>query len=159
MTKRYGIFALIVSILIPELIGLLSAYLTGDNMVAYSELVQPSFAPPGELFGPVWAILYLLMGVASWLVYSKGPQNKEVQSALFTYGLNLFFNFFWSILFFGLGLRGLAFIEILVLLGVVILTTIKFYKIDKRTLPLMLPYIIWVAFAAILNFSVWMLNM
>ncbi len=159
MTRRHKIFALIVSILIPQLIGLLSGYLTGDNMAAYSELIQPSFAPPGEIFGPVWAILYLLMGIASWLVYNKRDQDDSVQDALFTYALNLFFNFFWSILFFGLGLRGAAFIEILVLLVIVIMTTIKFYRIDKRTLPLMVPYIIWVAFAAVLNFSVWMLNM
>lgn len=152
-------FSLIVAIMIPILIGVLSAFLTGDNMKAYADLVQPVFAPPSWIFAPVWTILYLLMGVASWLIFIKRKTNeKNVKKALFTYGLNLFFNFFWSIIFFGLGLRGFAFIEILVLLGLIVLTTIQFYKIDRKILFLMVPYIIWVAFATVLNYSIWMLN-
>lgn len=157
--KKNHIFSLIVAILIPQLVGILSGYLTRDSMAAYQELIQPSFAPPGWVFAPVWIVLYLLMGIASWLVYKKRDENeKGVQNALFIYGLNLFFNFFWTIIFFGLGLRGFAFVEIIVLLAIIILTTIQFYKIDKRTLPLMLPYILWVAFASVLNFSIWILN-
>lgn len=153
------ILSLIVSIMIAELIGLLSGFLTKDNMVIYKSLILPDFAPPGWIFAPVWIVLYLLMGIAAWFIWNQRLKNKKrVQKALFVYALNLFFNFFWTIIFFGFGLIGFALIELLILLTIIILTTIKFHKIKKVTLYLMIPYILWVGFAAVLNYSIWALN-
>ncbi|MCT4618102.1 MAG: tryptophan-rich sensory protein [Marinisporobacter sp.] len=155
---KRNLFALIVFIFIPQLVGILSGFLTRGSSDAYQNLIQPSFAPPGWVFPIVWVILYLLMGIASYRIWMLGGEKKEVKNALFYYGLQLVFNFFWSILFFGVGLRGLAFIELLVLFVLIIITTMKFYRLDKTAGYLMIPYILWVAFAAILNFSIWQLN-
>lgn len=155
---KKNIFALIVCIFIPQLIGLLSGFLTKDSYEQYQNLIQPKFAPPPWLFPIVWTILFLLMGIASYrILMLKGVKNG-VKNALFYYGLQLFFNFFWTILFFGLGLRGLAFIELLVLLILIIITCIKFYIIDKIAGYLFIPYIIWVGFAGYLNLAIWWLN-
>jgi tryptophan-rich sensory protein len=155
---KRNLFALIVSIFIPQLVGILSGFLTRGSSDMYRDLIQPSFAPPAWFFPIAWVILYLLMGIASYRIWMLGAEKKEVKNALFYYGLQLVFNFFWSILFFGVGLRGLAFIELLVLLVLIIITTVKFYRLDKTAGYLMIPYILWVAFAAILNFSIWQLN-
>ncbi|MCT4605869.1 MAG: tryptophan-rich sensory protein [Marinisporobacter sp.] len=155
---KRNLFALIVSIFIPQLVGILSGFLTRGSSDMYRDLIQPSFAPPAWVFPIAWVILYLLMGIASYRIWMLGAEKKEVKNALFYYGLQLVFNFFWSILFFGVGLRGLAFIELLVLLVLIIITTVKFYRLDKTAGYLMIPYILWVAFAAILNFSIWQLN-
>lgn len=150
--------ALIISILIPLTVGFLSSYFIKDSYQTFQELTKPSFAPPASVFGPVWTVLYILMGIASYRVWMYGSNRQDVQNALVFYGLQLFFNFLWTILFFGLGLRGLAYIEIIILLILIIITTSKFYKIDKISGYLFIPYLLWVAFASILNLSIWLLN-
>ena len=154
MKKIRNIF---ISISIPLVIGLTSAYLTAGTMEAYKKLVQPSFAPPGWIFGPVWLILYIWMGYASYRVW-KNRSNVKIKSALTFYGTQLVFNFFWSLIFFRYQMRGFAFVEILILLILIVVTTIKFYKIDKIAGYLLFPYLAWVSFASLLNYSVWMLN-
>ncbi|QZY55078.1 TspO/MBR family protein [Crassaminicella profunda] len=155
---KKNLLALIVCIFIPELTGILSGFLTRDSYGKYQNLIQPDFVPPSWIFPIAWIILYLLMGIASYRIWMLGAEKRQVKNALFYYGLQLLFNFFWSILFFGVGLRGLALIELLVLLMLIIITFVKFYKLDKTAGYLMIPYILWVAFAAILNFSIWQLN-
>lgn len=150
--------ALIISIIIPLLVGFLSSYFIMDSYQAFEELNKPSFAPPASLFGPVWTILYILMGIASYRVWMYGTDRQDVRSALLFYGLQLVFNFLWPIIFFGSGLRGLAYIEIIILLILVIITTFKFYNIDKTSGYLLIPYVLWVAFASVLNLSIWLLN-
>lgn len=157
ITKK-NILGLIISIAIAEGVGLLSALLTMNTMDKYKLLEKPSFSPPGWVFPVVWSILFLLMGIASYIVYFKGFDRKDVKSALLFYVIQLVFNFLWSIIFFRLGLRGFAFIWIIALLILIIITTFKFFKISKPAGYLMLPYILWVMFASVLNLSIWLLN-
>lgn len=123
----------------------------------YVQIAQPSWAPPGWLFGPVWTILYLLMGISAALVWRRfGFGGAKLALGLFV--VQLGFNALWSWIFFGWQLRGWAFAEI-VLLWVLILATIL-ASWQKRRLAgaLLIPYLAWVSFAAILNFAIWRLN-
>ncbi len=156
---KVNLRALFISILIPLLVGFLSSYLVGNTYETFESLNKPSFAPPASVFGPVWTVLYILMGIASYRIWMYGTENKEVSRALMYYGLQLMFNFLWTIIFFGLELRGFAYIEILILLLLIIITTIKFYRIDKTAGYLMIPYLLWVSFASLLNLSIWLLNL
>lgn len=158
LTKKGSIWGLIIAIAIPLAVGALSAFLTSDTMVKFQQLNMPDFAPSGSIFPIVWTLLYILMGIASYRIYLKGIENQEVKSALIFYILQLIFNFFWSIIFFGLGMRGFAFIWLIILWNLIVITTVKFYKLDKIAGYLMIPYILWVSFAGVLNYSVWMLN-
>ena len=146
-----------VSIAIPEVVGILSALLTAGTMNIYDRLTIPAFAPPGWIFGPAWTLLYALMGYASYRIWQK-RDIQNVKPALIYYGIQLVFNFAWSLIFFRFQLRGAALIEILILLLLIVITTMKFYKIDRYAAYLMFPYIGWVSFATILNYSIWMLN-
>ena len=127
-------------------------------MEKYKSLEQPSFAPPDWLFSVVWPVLYFLLGFALYRVWMYGSQGKDVKSAIFYFGAQLIFNFLWSIFYFRLGLRGIAFIDILLLIIFVLITTVSFFKIDKLAGYLMIPYLIWIIFAAFLNYSIWQLN-
>lgn len=146
---------LIVSLILSEGVGALSAFFSGDIAKSFDNLVKPSFAPPGFVFGPVWIILYALMAVAAYRVWKNREKRKE---ALSFYGLQLSLNFLWSIIFFRLQLRGIAFLEILILLVLIIITTVKFFNIDKIAGYILVPYALWVSFATILNYSLWILN-
>lgn len=158
LTKKGSIWGLIIAIVIPLAVGAISAFLTSDTMVKFQQLNKPDFAPSGSIFPIVWTLLYILMGIASYRIYLKGTENQEVKSALLFYVIQLIFNFLWSIIFFGLGMRGLAFIWLIILWILIAITTVKFFKLDKIAGYLMIPYILWVSFAGVLNYSVWMLN-
>lgn len=150
--------ALIISILLAEGLGYLAgSFIRGAN-VYYNMLKRPVFAPPSWLFGIVWPILYLLMAIAAYRVWLKRNLNYNVNRALILYIIQLVLNFIWPILFFRFNLYGIAFIELLILLIFVILTTISFFWIDKLSGFLMLPYIIWLIFAAVLNYFIWLFN-
>lgn len=149
---------LAICILIPLAVGFLSSLLAGDSFQLYQQLEKPGFAPPGWLFAPVWTVLYILMGIASCIVLHSNRPRILIRNALYFYGLQLFLNFLWSVFFFGVGLRFLAFIDILILLVLILTTTIKFLNINKTAGYLMLPYIIWVAYATVLNYYLWILN-
>ncbi|KKS94796.1 MAG: Tryptophan-rich sensory protein [Microgenomates group bacterium GW2011_GWC1_43_13] len=124
----------------------------------YATLNKPFFSPPNYLFGPVWTILYILMGVSLALIWQKGIKKKTVRDAMFLFGIQLLLNALWSPVFFGAKNLFLALI-IIVLMWIFILKTIlAFAKIDKTASYLLYPYIAWVSFATILNFSVWFLN-
>jgi len=150
--------ALIISLIISEGIGILGGLFGGNSSGAYQDIIRPSFSPPGWIFGVVWPILYLLMGIAAYRVWMVGKQGKDVKKALTFYGIQLFLNFIWSILFFRYNLIGLALIEIVILLVFIIITTIMFFRIDKKAGWLMVPYILWVSFATVLNYSIYVLN-
>lgn len=149
----------ITSILIALAVGGLSALATMNNMDIYSQLKTPPLAPPAILFPIVWTILYILMGISAEMIYNSStasaPQKK---SALYTYALSLFFNFFWSIFFFNFRWLFFAFIWLLILLFLIIRTIMKYYKINPLAAYLQIPYLLWVTFAAYLNFSIWWLN-
>ena len=149
---------LISFILVPLLIGGISGYVTVSAISSwYSTLVKPSFNPPNWIFGPVWTSLYILMGYSSYRIY-QSPKSDIRNQALTIYGVQLIFNFFWSILFFKFHLLGVALIEISILLVSLIMMFIRFKQIDRTAAFLNIPYLIWVSFATILNASIWYLN-
>lgn len=124
----------------------------------YATLKKPPFNPPDWVFAPVWTSLFILMGVSAYLVWHKGLQNKEVKVSLSIFGVQLVLNVLWSFLFFGLQSPIYAFAEIAILWAAIVLTVINFYRISRTAGLLLLPYIIWVTFAAFLNFSIWRMN-
>lgn len=146
---------LFVCIAIPLVVGGLSAALTKDSMELYETVQKPALTPPGWIFPVVWTILFVLMGIASYLILTT---EKSKDTALRVYGLQLAVNFFWSILFFNLQQYQLSFFWLLLLWLLVFITTVLFYQISKPAGYLMLPYLLWVTFAGYLNFSISLLN-
>lgn len=149
---------LIICVAIPLLVGGLSALLTRKGMQEFDQIIQPPLAPPAWLFPVVWTILYVLMGIASYLIYQRSESNTAVPSALRLYGVQLVFNFFWSIIFFIQKLYFFAFIWLIALWALILFTISAFYQIDKRAAYLMIPYAIWVTFAGYLNLGIAILN-
>ncbi len=146
---------IIISILIPNAIGFISSILSKikDNIDTF---IKPSFNPPGIVFPIVWSILYILMGISSYIIYNDNTTYKK--KALILYAIQLIINGIWSIIFFRFKLFLLAFITIIILLLLTIYMTIEFYKINKTSAYLQIPYIIWLIFASILSYSVYILN-
>lgn len=140
-------------------IGFFSGFATQSSIDTwYESLNKPSFNPPDWIFAPVWILLYILMGIAAGIVWSKGYYHKWVKTAMYHFIFQLLFNGLWSIVFFGFRSPGLALLVIIVLL-VLILLTYKWFKIVSKTAAyLLIPYLLWVVFATILNFSIWQLN-
>ncbi len=150
---------LIISLLIPLAIGSISAIFTVKAIPGwYAQLNKPWFNPPNWIFSPVWTTLYILMGIALWLVWKADAANKLKQTALVVFGLQLALNFFWSLIFFREHQLGWAFVEIIALWLLILLTVISFAKINKTAAWLLVPYICWVSFASILNYTIWQLN-
>ncbi len=145
-------------IAVPLLVGGLSALVTRGEMEKFSSLNQPPLSPPSILFPIVWTILFVLMGIASYLVYKAEPDSPRVCRALKVYAIQLIFNFVWTILFFNCGLFYLAFAWLLVLWVLILSTIAQFCRISKTAGWLLVPYILWVTFAAYLNFGVAILN-
>ncbi len=146
---------LITCLAIPLAVGSLSSLLTQNSMETFNSITKPDLAPPGWLFPVVWTILYIFMGIASYLVLTSGKPNDK---ALTTYGIQLIFNFFWSIIFFNLELYLFAFIWLVLLWLLILKTTLLFYQISKPAGYLMVPYLLWVTFAGYLNFYIYLLN-
>ncbi len=157
MTKNVKIY--VYSILIALGIGGLSALISGGGTQFYSTINKPPLSPPSILFPIVWSILFILMGISAAIIYNtKTATLREKNSAISTYALSLFFNFFWSIIFFNLRWFFFAFIWILLLLYLIISTIKKYYKISPTAAYLQIPYLVWVCFATYLNFAIWYLN-
>ena len=156
---KENIIAYVVGIAMPLSVGLLSAFLTKDNMSLYTEINTPPLSPPSWLFPVVWTILYALMGVSSALVFTNAANNPvEAKRGLLTYFVSLAVNFFWSILFFNLRLFRLSFFWLLLLLGLIIKTVIHYKRVSSLAAYLQIPYIAWVAFAGYLNLAIAILN-
>ncbi len=148
----------ILSLLIPLGVGGLSAFLTRDGMATFEQMAKPPLSPPGWLFPVVWTLLYLLMGIASYRVYSAKADPEAIRRALTIYALQLGVNFFWSILFFGFGLTLIAFFWLLLLWVLIAVTALRFARIDRIAGILLLPYLLWVTFAGYLNLGIVLLN-
>ncbi len=158
MKTKY-ILTLAGALLIPQIIGLTGALFTSASIPTwYATLTRPELAPPNWVFGPVWTLLFILMGIASFLIFQKGYERRDVRIALSLYGAQLILNLLWSLLFFGARNPGLAFAEIVVLWLVLFLTIKKFWPLSKTSAYLLVPYILWVSFAGYLNYSIWILN-
>lgn len=156
--NRKNILALATSIIITEGTEVLSGYLGMLNSENYESLIKPNFSPPPIVFMIVWPILYFLMAVAAYRIYLRGKGSKDIKRAVKLYIIQLILDFLWTIIFFRLRLIGLAFIELLILLVFILVTTFEFLRLDKTAAFLMIPYILWVSFAGVLNFTFWMLN-
>lgn len=154
-----NIFKLILSIAVPLLIGFTASLFTVTGVGSWYQSIQkPSWNPPNWVFGPVWTTLYILMGIAFYLIWTSANHEKEKRKAISLFILQLVANFFWSFIFFNQHQVALAFAEILVLWLLILFTIFSFARINKAAAWLMVPYISWVSFAAILNFTIWQLN-
>lgn len=123
----------------------------------YVQLVRPEWAPPPEVFGPVWTVLYVLMGIAAWLVWRVGG-FRAARTGLTLFLVQLAVNALWSWLFFGWHLGGAAFADIVLLWVLVVATLVAFWRVRPLAGVLLIPYLLWVSFASVLNYSVWQLN-
>lgn len=150
---------LIVSLVIPQLVGGFGVFFMGDSVSTwYQTLEKPFFNPPSWVFGPVWLILYLLMGISAYLIWRKIGENKDAKKAMNIYWVHLLLNASWTPIFFGLHNIGLAFMNIIILWILILILIIKFWKISKTASYLLIPYIAWVTIATVLNASIWYLN-
>ena len=150
---------LIVSIVLAQLAGGIGSLFTTPSIEGwYADLVRPELNPPAWVFGPVWTTLFVLMGVALFLVWEKGSQRKDVRVAFIVFALQLVLNTLWSIIFFGLHSPGWAFVEIICLWLAIMATIFAFAKVSKTAAWLLAPYILWVSFASYLNYMIYVLN-
>ena len=132
------------------------ALIAGNSMEVYESFIKPPLSPPGWLFPVMWTILFILMGVASWLVYRSDSPLKS--PALFLYGAQLAVNFFWTLTFFGERYYSGAFLVLVLLWAMILITIRQFGRIDKRAAWLLVPYVLWVTFAGYLNFFIALYN-
>jgi len=157
--EKNKLIKLIVAVVLCQLAGIIGSIFTVSAINGwYSTIEKPLFNPPNWIFAPVWTTLFLLMGISLYLIWEKGIQKKEIKTAVSVFGLQLALNVLWSVLFFGLKNPFFAFIEIILLWVTILATTILFYRISKKAGLLLIPYLLWVTFAAFLNYSIWMLN-
>jgi tryptophan-rich sensory protein len=146
-------------LLVPLVVGALSAFLSRTGMQTFAETVtQPALTPPPVVFIIVWTVLYLAMGAASYLVLRSRSPEPEVAEAMRKYGIQLAFNFFWSIFFFGMMAYLFSFIWLVGLWISIAVNLAAFYRISKPAGLLLVPYLLWVSFAGYLNLSVYLLN-
>ena len=154
-----GAAKIIIAILICEGTGIVSGLIAGAGRNPWFDTIsKPSWNPPSTVFAPVWTLLYLLMGIALGLVWKNAAPRKQKQAAMQVFALQLFFNFWWSVLFFRFHTTGLAFAEIVILWIMILLTIFRFAPISKTASWLLVPYIAWVSFASILSYTIWSLN-
>jgi tryptophan-rich sensory protein len=150
---------LVISVALPLAVGGLSGFATARGVSTwYPTLVKPSFNPPAWVFGPVWTVLYIMMGVAAFLVWQRGLDGDGVRIALTAFAVQLALNGIWSILFFGMHAPGWALAEIILLWMAIGTSTLLFWRVVPSAGVLLLPYWMWVSFATVLNASLWWLN-
>lgn len=153
---RKGIFPLIICIAIPLTVGMVSSWITAGSMKMYAGLNRPAFAPPGILFPIVWTILYILMGISSYLIYVSDEPYRML--ALCLYVGQLIFNCIWSPIFFNVKAYGLALVWLLIMWVMIIALIAVSWRISKVASILLMPLVLWTTFAALLNYSVYRMN-
>ncbi|AGN26898.1 TspO/MBR family protein [Candidatus Methanomassiliicoccus intestinalis] len=156
--KKRNWIRLIILIVIPLAVGMLSSFVTGDSMTMYKDYNQPPFSPPSLLFPIMWTILYILMGISAYLVTGPEVPARQKSAALTIFAVQLVVNFFWSPLFFKMGLVLISFFWIVMLWILVLIMILVFRRISKAAAWLQLPYIIWLTIAAYLNLGIFLLN-
>jgi len=150
---------LLFSVVFCEAAGILGSVFTVPAIPTwYASLKKPSFSPPNWLFGPVWTLLYALMGISAYLIWTQGIEKQAVRNALFLFVLQLVLNILWSFFFFKLQSPFHALIEIIFLWFLILVMILSFYRISKIAGLILIPYLLWVSFAALLNFSIVKLN-
>ncbi len=149
----------LVSILICEVVGISSGLLSAAGLNGWFDTLQkPSWNPPSWLFGPVWTTLYFMMGLALWQVWKSEKPEPQKRRAMLVFALQLFLNFWWSLIFFEFHQPGLAFLDIMLMLATIIWTIFLFAPMSRAAAWLLVPYVSWVSFAAILNYTIYLLN-
>ena len=150
---------LFISILVPFLVGAVAGLFTSSGVNGwYAVANKPWFNPPNWIFAPVWTLLYIMMGIAFFLVWKASADKNVKQTAMIMFSIQLILNFFWSFIFFKLQQPGWAFAEIILMWVMILLTILWFGKISAMAAWLLVPYICWVSFATVLNYSIWKLN-
>ncbi|MEJ2306479.1 MAG: tryptophan-rich sensory protein [candidate division WOR-3 bacterium] len=158
-SKIGEVLILFSSIIICQLAGIIGSIFTTPAIPTwYANINKPTFRPPNWVFAPVWTTLFLLMGIALFLIWRKGLNEKDIKIAIAVFAFQLVLNTLWSFLFFGLESPFAAFIEIIFLWVAILASIILFFRISRLAGALLIPYILWVSFASILNFSIWRLN-
>lgn len=152
--KNFKPVNLIISILIPLAVGQLSALLSGDISAAYSTLFKPNLSPPAIVFPIVWTILYILMGISSYLIVTSENDGGSLK----WYGIQLFLNFIWTIIFFRFNNYIISFICIILLIISIIIMIKEFFEVNRTAAYLQIPYLLWCLFALYLNLSIILLN-
>ena len=149
---------LFICIAIPIIVGTVSALLTQNSMEVFQSMNKPPLAPPGWLFPVVWTLLYILMGISSYLILQSGEEQEEIRKALTIYGYQLAVNFLWPTFFFNCGWYFFSFLWLLVLWVLVLIMILRFKDISKLAAYMNIPYLVWLTFAGYLNLGVWILN-
>jgi tryptophan-rich sensory protein len=158
-TRFQDVLRLFISLAACFSAGLIGSVFTGTSIRSwYSLLQKPVFMPPAWLFAPVWFLLYILMGISAFLIWRKGIQNFQVRDSLVIFIIQLFLNILWSYAFFGLKSPLFGLIVIVPLWTAILITIINFYRISRTASLLLIPYILWVSFATVINFSIYILN-
>jgi translocator protein len=157
--KKVNFFRLIACIVLPLAIGFVGSIFTQRSITDgwYGSLQQPSFNPPNYLFGPVWTVLYILMGISLYMVWQKVP-GKRRENALGIFGLQLLLNFLWSVFFFYFRDIEIALIDIIALWISIVAMIVLFYRVKPGAAYLNIPYLLWVSFALVLNTAYYVLN-
>ena len=150
---------LFICIIICQSVGIISGLIAATNNNSwFASLQKPSWNPPGYLFGPVWTILYLLMSISLWIVWKSNTDEKLKEQAALIFAMQLFLNFWWSVLFFKFQSPLFAFIDIVFMTILILISILQFSKFSKLAAWLLVPYISWVCFAALLNYKIMILN-
>lgn len=158
-SQKFQFIPFIICLAIPLAIGAIGSFFTMESVKTwYLTLNKPSFNPPNAVFGPVWSTLYVLMGIASYLVWKRRKTTTNYGLAMTIYAIQLILNLLWSFLFFNQHQIGAALAEILVLLLMIIVNAVLFYRINRIAGLLFIPYILWVSFASYLTYSIYILN-
>ena len=148
-----------ISIMLPLVVGGLSGFFTTSSISGwYTTINKPSFNPPNWIFGPVWTLLYMMMGIALFIIWKSEADAVLKKQALIFFFIQLAINFCWSLLFFYCESPGWALIDIVLMWVFILLTIFSFGKISSLSAWLLVPYISWVSFAAVLNFAIWRMN-
>jgi translocator protein len=158
MLKSHKIWAVIYAGLPIALAAFLGGRVTTPNLGWHATLIKPSFNPPSWLFGPVWTVLYILMGYAIWRILTLPAETQNKRIALILFYAQLVLNALWSFAFFGMHSSLLGLVVIVPLLGLILATLLCFWRLDRIAGLLLIPYFLWVSFATVLNVSLWMLN-
>lgn len=152
-------YSLVIAIAVSQSAGLLGSLFTFSAIPNwYATLIKPSLNPPAWVFGPVWTVLYTLMGIAAFLVWRKGWNKLQTRRALTVFGIQLLLNALWSIVFFGYHAPGAALVNIVLLWLAIVWTMWEFMKVSRAAVYLLIPYLLWVSFASYLNTAIWWLN-
>ncbi len=158
-TKLSSTWKFIIAILLCEIVGISSGFLaSASNNVWFDSLTKPSWNPPAYLFAPVWTTLYLLMGISLGLIWTNKSPEKNKGKAYFLFAVQLFLNFWWSILFFLFHSTELALVDIVLMVVLITMTIFSFSTFSRTASWLLVPYLAWVCFASYLNYTIWILN-